>query len=146
MFLARQSDLDVRLEFKVAAPRVYIGVAYLHTAGNYGYPNLNAVGFGIEKLPDLRPGISLYGSAFYYPAASGTYTVSNPASGHLGTSYQQQYQIAKYDIGAALVVAHSPVYIYGGFAADRYTVKQNAPIGQLHDGPYIGLGLKIRPR
>jgi hypothetical protein len=143
VFLARQSDLDVRLEFKVASPRVYVGVAYLHTADNYGYPNLNAIGFGIEKLPDLRPGISLYGSAFYYPSASGTYTVSNPASAHFATRYQQQYQITKYDIGAALVIAHSPVYLYGGYAADRYTVKQNAPVGQIHDGPYIGLGLKI---
>jgi hypothetical protein len=49
----------------------------------------------------------------------------------------------KYDVGVALVVAHSPVYLYGGYAADRYLVKQNAPVGQLHDGPYIGLGLKI---
>jgi hypothetical protein len=143
VFLARQNDLDVRLEFKVASPRVYVGVAYLHTTDNYGYPNLNAVGFGVEKLPDLRPGISLYGSAFYYPSASGTYTVSNPASAHFGASYQQQYQIMKYDIGAALVIAHSPVYLYGGYAADRYLVKQNAPVGQVHDGPYIGLGLKI---
>jgi len=143
VFLARQNDLDVRLEFKVAAPRVYIGVAYLHTTDDYGYPNLNAIGFGIEKLPDLRPGISLYGSAFYYPSASGTYTVSSPASAHFATSYQQQYQIMKYDAGVALVVAHSPVYLYGGYAADRYLVKQNAPVGQLHDGPYIGLGLKI---
>jgi hypothetical protein len=130
VFLARQNDLDVRLEFKVAAPRVYVGIAYLHTADNYGYPNLNGIGFGIEKLPDLRPGISLYGSAFYYPSAS-------------STGYQQQFQIMKYDIGAALVIAHSPVYLYGGYAADRYFVKQNAPVGQIHDGPYIGLGLKI---
>jgi len=143
VFLARQNDLDVRLEFKVAAPRVYVGVAYLHTTDDYGYPNLNGIGFGIEKLPDLRPGISLYGSAFYYPSASGTFTDSNPASVHDGTSYQQLYQITKYDIGLAIVVAHSPAYLYGGYAADRYTVKQNAPIGQIHDGPYIGLGLKI---
>ena len=86
VFLARQNSLDIRLEFKVAAPRVYIGVAYLHTANNYGYPNLNAVGFGIEKLPDLRNGISLYGSAFYYPSATGSYTVSSPGSPNLGAS------------------------------------------------------------
>ena len=142
-FMARQSTLDVRLEYQVVSPRVYVGVGYLHAENNYGYPNLNAVGVGIEKLPDLRPGISPYGSAFYYPNATGTYTVSNPASPNFGTGYAQQYQIIKYDIGVALVAAHSPVYLYGGFAGDHYAAIKNAPIGQIHDGPYIGLGVKI---
>jgi hypothetical protein len=143
VFLGRQNSLDIRLEFKVASPRIYVGVAYLHTTNNYGYPNLNAVGFGVEKLPDLRSGFGLYGSAFYYPSATGTYTVSSPGSPHLGTSYQQKYSVVKYDIGAALVIAHSPVYLFGGFTGDQYSAKQNAPIDQIHDGPYIGLGVKI---
>ena len=143
VFMARQNSLDARIEYKVASPRIYVGVGYLHTTDNYGYPNLNGFGAGVEKLPDLRPGISLYGSAFYYPSATGTYTVTNPASPNFGTGYQQQYQIVKYDIGLALVVAHSPVYVHGGFSADQYFAKQNAPIGQLHAGPYIGLGVKI---
>ena len=143
VFMARQSSLDIRLEYQVVRPRIYVGVGYLHAANNYGYPNLNALGVGIEKLPDLRPGLSLYGSAFYYPNASGTYTVGNPASVNFGTGYQQQFQIVKYDIGVALVVAHSPVYLFGGFSGDHYAATKNAPIGQIHDGPYIGLGVKI---
>jgi hypothetical protein len=143
VFFARQNSLDVRAEYQIAAPRIYAGVGYIHTTNNYGDPNLNGVGVGLEKLPDLRPGISLYGSIFYYPNATGTYTVSNPASPNNGNSYLQQYQIFKYDIGVALVIAHSPVYVHGGYAADQYTVKQNAPIGQVHAGPYIGLGVKI---
>jgi hypothetical protein len=143
VFMARQNSLDVRAEYQVAAPRIYVGVGYIHTTNNYGDPNLNGVGAGIEKLPDLRPGISLYGSAFYYPSVTGTFTLSNPASPNNGNSYQQQYQIIKYDIGLALVIAHSPVYVHGGYAADQYYVKQNAPIGQVHAGPYIGLGVKI---
>jgi hypothetical protein len=143
VFLARQSSLDARLEYRVAAPRFYVGVGYLHTVDNYGYPSLNGLGAGVEKLPDLRPGIGFYGSAFYYPSATGNYTVGSPLSAHFGTTYRQQYAIAKYDIGAALVVARSPVYLYGGFSGDRYYAKQNAPIGQIHDGPYIGLGVKF---
>jgi hypothetical protein len=143
VFMARQSSLDVRLEYQVAAPRVYVGVGYLHTTDDYGYPNLNGLGFGVEKLPDLRTGISLYGSAFYYPSVTGTYTVSNPASPNFGAGYQQQYRILKYDIGVALVAAHSPVYLFGGFSGDNYGAVKNAPIGQIHDGPYIGLGVKI---
>jgi hypothetical protein len=143
VFMARQSSFDARVEYKVAAPRVYVGVGYLHTANNYGYPNLNAFGAGIEKLPDLRPGLSLYGSAFYYPTASGNYTETSIGSPNAGIVYQQQYRILKYDIGVALNVAHLPVYLYGGYAGDNYTASKNAPIGQIHNGPYIGLGVKL---
>jgi len=143
VFLARQSSLDGRLEYMVAAPRIYVGVGYLHATTNYGYPNLNAVGAGIEKLPDLRPGIGFSGSVFYYPSARGDYTVADQASPNVGKTYGQQYQIVKYDIGLTLIFAHSPVYVHGGYNGDRYVAKQNAPIGQTHDGPYIGLGVKL---
>jgi hypothetical protein len=131
------------LEFKIASPRIYVGVGYLHTANNYGYPQLNGVGAGLEKLPDLRQGLSLYGSAFFYPDASGSYLIANPASPNFGVTYRQEYQIIKYDMGLALVVAHSPLYLYGGFMGDHYGAKENAPISQIHDGPYLGLGLKF---
>jgi len=143
VFLGRQSTLDARLEYQVAAGRIYVGLGYLHAANNYGYPQLNAAGVGIEKLPDLRSGLNFFGSAFYYPSASGNYTVTDPASSNAGKSYQQVYQIAKYDVGFALAATRFPLYLYGGFSADHYTAKQNAPIGQTHDGPYIGLGVKF---
>jgi hypothetical protein len=143
VFMARQSSVDGRLEYKIADPRIYIGAGYLQTSTNYGYPKLTGVGVGIEKLPDLTKGISFFGSAFYYPTASGTYTISNPLSINNGKSFRQQFAITKYDIGLALVLDHFPVYLYGGFAADQYAAKQNAPIGQTHNGPYIGLGVKI---
>jgi copper amine oxidase-like protein len=143
VFLARQNTLDARLEYKVADPRIYVGLGYIQTANNYGYPRLNGAGVGVEKLPDLRKGINVFGSAFYYPTASGNYTVTNPASPNFGTTYRQQYQIMKYDVGLALILARSPIYLYGGFSADHYRAKQNAPIGQTHDGPYIGLGVRF---
>ncbi|MDQ2858213.1 MAG: copper amine oxidase N-terminal domain-containing protein [Candidatus Eremiobacteraeota bacterium] len=143
VFRARQNSLDARLEYQVAAPRIYVGASYLRTANNFGYPHLSALGVGIEKLPDLRSGINFFGSAFYYPTASGDYTVTSPGSSNLGKTYRQQYGIIKYDIGLALVMTHFPVYLYGGFNGDRYTAKQHAPIGQTHDGPYIGLGVKL---
>lgn len=143
VFLARQSSLDTRLEYQVAAPRVYVGVGYLHTANNYGYPHLNAIGAGIEKLPALRSGVNFFGSAFYYPAASGTYTVSDAASPNAGKAYRQQYQITKYDVGLALVAKRVPVYLYAGVSGDHYAAGRNAPIGQTHDGPYLGLGVKL---
>jgi hypothetical protein len=143
VFLAEQSTLDARAEYQVAAPRFYVGVGYLYAANNYGYPRLSGFGAGIEKLPDLRSGINFYGSAFYYPSVSGNYTVSAPTSTNLGKVYPLQYAIAKYDIGLALTWQHLPVYLYAGYSGDRYWAKQNAPIGQIHTGPYVGLGVKL---
>jgi hypothetical protein len=143
VFRARQSSIDARVEYQVAAPRIYLGIGYIDTADNYGYPHLTGLGAGIEKLPDLRAGIGLYGSAFYYPDASGNYTIANAASPDFGTVYRQQYGILKFDIGITLVSAHAPLYLYGGYDGERYYAKQNAPIGQLHDGPYFGVGLKL---
>jgi hypothetical protein len=142
-FVGRQSTLDGRIEYQIARPRIYVGVSYLHTANNYGYPQLNGVGFGVEKLPELRQGLSFFGSAFYFPNASGTYTINNVASPNNGVSYRQQYAITKYDIGLALSAARFPVYLYGGFSGDEYRARAFAPINQIHDGPYIGLGVKL---
>jgi len=143
VFLARQSNWDARLEYQIAAPKIYIGLGYISTANNYGYPQLTGLGVGIEKLPELRSGISWFGSAFYYPTASGNYTIANAASSNNGKTYRQQYAITKYDIGLALALSRFPIYLYGGYAADMYTAKQNAPIGQTHNGPYVGLGVKF---
>ncbi len=143
VMLAKQSSLDARVEYEVAAPRINIGVGYIHTTTNYGYPSLNAIGVGVEKLPDLRPGVKVFGSLFYYPSAHGDYTVTGATSPNVGITYRQKYDITKFDIGLSLVLKHSPVYLYGGFAGDQYAAKQNAPISQTHNGPYLGLGVKF---
>jgi len=143
VFEARQSTLDVRLEYQIASPRIYVGAGYLQSENNYGYPRLEGAGAGIEKLPSLRSGIDVYGSAYYYPSVTGTYTVAEPASVNDGLSYRQRYAIVRYDIGAALVSARFPFYLFGGVRGDRFYAKANAPIGQLHDGPYLGLGVKL---
>jgi len=143
VFMAQQNTIDARLEYRVADPNIYVGVAYVRSSTNYGYPRLGGIGVGAEKLPDFTGPLSLYGSAFYYPSASGNYTVDNAASNNFNVTYKQQYGILTYDVGAAWQFSGgAPVYAYGGFAGDRFTVKSNAPIGQTHSGLYLGLGLR----
>ena len=142
VFLAKQSTIDARVEYKIASPNIYVGAAYVRASNNYGYPLLTGVGGGIEKLPDLGHGISYFGSAFYFPSASGNYTVVQTGSSNVNKTFKQQYGILKYDVGLAWVFWH-PVYVYGGFSGDRYTSSQNAPIGQTHAGPYVGLGVRF---
>jgi hypothetical protein len=147
-FRARQTTLDGRLLFKVVDPHIYIGASYLYDTNNYGYPKLSSWGFGAQKLPDFDTNSSLswFASAFYFPSASGNYTV--PAtnqfgipSANAGITFKQQYQITKYDVGITYNIGRSPVYLDGGWSGDRWTTKANAPIGQSHGGPYVGLGI-----
>ncbi|MDP9110822.1 MAG: copper amine oxidase N-terminal domain-containing protein, partial [Candidatus Eremiobacteraeota bacterium] len=143
VFLGKQSTLDGRLEYKLADPNIYVGLGYLQTSTSYGYPHLRSIGVGLEKLPDLNRRLTAFGSVFFYPNASGDYTVANAASPNNSKTYRQVYAITKYDIGLAYSLKNFPIYIYGGFSGDRYAKRQNAPIDQTHGGPYLGLGLKI---
>ncbi len=127
----------MKLGLKVADPRIYIGVGYLWRQTNYGYPRMNALGFGLEKLPDLDHALSIYGSAWYYPNTKGTFTAPN------GTEYQLAYDYLKYQIGLNYVLGNSPVFIDLGWMGDRGTNKTNAPANTSENGPYVGLGIKF---
>jgi hypothetical protein len=136
-FTAKDQDVDARFGIRVANPRIYIGVGYLWRTNNYGYPRETAFGYGIEKLPDLNQNFSLYGSAWYYPNAKGTYT--DP----VGNNYTLGYNILKYQIGATINLGASPVFIDLGFMGDSGKNKTNAPVGFSAAGPYLGLGIKF---
>jgi len=139
-FTAQENNADVRLGLKVADPRIYIGVGYMMHTTNYGYPQQKGVGFGLEKLPDLDQAFSIYGSAWYYPSVSGTYTVqSGPQS---GTSFNLAYRVLRYQIGATIGFGRSfPLFLDLGFIGDRGNNKTNAPSDYTHGGAYVGLGI-----
>ena len=143
VFLGKQTTLDGRLEYEIFQPHVYVGLGYLTTSTSYGYPHLNGVGFGAEKLPDFTSSLSYYGSMYYYPSTTGNYTIPQVASPNFGVTYKQQYSILKYDVGLALSEKRFPVYLYGGWSGNTYYARANAPIGQSHNGPYIGLGVRF---
>ncbi len=136
-FTVRDYDFDGRLGLKVADPRIYVGVGYMYRTNNYGYPRLRGVGFGLEKLPDLDQPFSIYGSAWYYPNVKGNCGTDVCPTG----PFNLAYRILKYQIGGTFGFGKSPLFLDFGFLGDRMTNKDNAPIGQTHNGPYIGLGL-----
>ena len=133
-FNARDQDVDVRIGIRVLNPRVYIGVGYLWRSSNYGYPNMNNVGFGIEKLPDLEVPLSFYGSFWYYPNIQGNYAP---------TGLKLQYTLYKYQVGINYVLGKSPVFLDLGWMGDALNNKLNAPVNYTADGPYAGLGIKF---
>lgn len=138
-----EGGLDGRLEYRVIDPSIFVGLSYIQTFTSYGYPHLTGVGAGVEALPRLATPFSWYAGAFYYPSASGNYTVDQPTSSNFGKTYKQEFSILKYDAGLSWLVGKSNIYLFGGYAGDYYAAKQNAPVGKTHSGPYVGLGFKF---
>jgi hypothetical protein len=140
-FTAVNRDVDVRLGVRIFNPRVYIGVGYIWGSSNYGYPNMNALGVGLEKLPDLDQALSFYGNVWYYPNFKGTYT-NNAITPPNPTSYGIGYNLLKYQVGIDWAVL-GPVFIDAGWAGENGANKNNAPISYNFNGPYVGLGFKF---
>ncbi len=134
-FDARDNDLDGRLGVGIANPKIFIVGSYLTRWSNYGYPRLNGVGGGIEKLPQFNQPIDIYGSVLYYPSISGNYTDI------FGNQQQLQYRLLKYQAGITLNVPRSPLFLDFGYLGDKATVKQNAPSEIDEHSLYGGLGL-----
>jgi hypothetical protein len=135
-FVVRNYDFDARLALRIFNPRVYIGVGYMFRENNAGYPRLTAVGYGIEKLPDLDKTLSVYGSAWYYPNLKGF--IQNPT-----TDLRLAYNYLKYDVGIAYSLKNAPVYFNVGFLGDQAQNKTNAPAQETASGAYVGLGVKF---
>ncbi|HEX3551023.1 MAG TPA: hypothetical protein VHT53_11635, partial [Candidatus Elarobacter sp.] len=134
---------DGRFALKIAEPRIYIGVGYLHREENYGYPKQNGFGFGAEKLPDLDQRLSIYGSVWYYPSISGDFTYPSGAPPALvGTTDKFQQRFLKYQIGGTLMLG-SGFFLDGGFLGDTIRGKNLSPSDASHAGGYIGLGIKF---
>jgi len=149
-FRARDIDFDGRFALKIADPRIYIGVGYLHREENYGYPAQNGFGFGVEKLPDLDHVFSIYGSVWYYPSIEGNYNFPTDAyttaAGLAGTSEEFQQRFLKFQVGGTLTLgAKAPggLFLDFGYLGDQIKGKQLSPSDANHAGAYLGLGLKF---
>jgi hypothetical protein len=143
-FVAQDRDYDARVGLKVASPGVYAAASYLWRHFDYlGYPMQHGLGLGIEKLPDLDQSLSLYGSAYYYPSVSGTYT--GPTSTYLGTlsgaTFAWQYRVLKYEAGVTYALGGSPFFVEAGFLGDAGSGKENAPSNYAHTVIDLGGGL-----
>jgi hypothetical protein len=140
-FTAVNRDFDVRLGFRVFQPHVYIAVGYIWNSNNFGYPNMNAVGGGIEKLPDPGHAFNYYGSVFYYPNVNGSYTTTS-TEGPPNTTYGLGYNLLKYQVGISWAFIPA-VAIDLGWAGENGANKNNAPISYTFNGPYAGLGFYL---
>ncbi|MBV8155367.1 MAG: copper amine oxidase N-terminal domain-containing protein [Candidatus Eremiobacteraeota bacterium] len=130
--------IEARVGIRVMQPRIYVGAGYLWASNNYGYPEINNVGFGLEKLPDLNQALTFFGSIYYYPNVHGAIT-----TGVKPTAYNLAYNILKYQVGVNYVIGNSPVFIEAGWMGDSWNKNSAAPINRSYNGPFAGLGFKL---
>jgi len=137
-FQATEWNVEGKFGFKIFDPRVYIAVADVSRTNNYGYPGLNSVGVGLEKLPDLDQLVSLRGAFFYYPYSNGKYTAPD------GTQFTLGYRTFTYDVGFTVSPAKSiPVFFQAGWRGENDNARNAAPSNRTYNAYYGGLGLKF---
>jgi len=129
-FYAHNGQYDGRLGVGLSVAHLYLVGSYAQRLNNYGYPNLQGYGFGLEKLPSFNHRVvSFYGSFLYYPSfESGNYL---------------QYGMYKYQAGLEFHAPIEPLFIDIGYMGDYAYAKTNAPTGFQDSGLYAGLGLKL---
>ncbi len=143
-FTAREDQATVGLGVKLFDPRVYLSVGGFFQHYSYlGIPNLSGIGAGLDKLPDFEQPFSVYGSVWYYPNVSGNYTYPNSAYlGPLaGATIPLSYSVLKYDVGAAIDLGKSPLYLDLGYSGNAFHGKANAADDTTVSSPFVGLGL-----
>ena len=138
-FTVRDYDFDARFGIKVLNPRVYIGIGYIWRGNNAGYPRMNNIGFGIEKLPDLDQAFSVYGSLWYYGNVKGN-TAANYTG---GVSLPLAYNVLKTQLGVTYSFKDSPLFLEAGILGESQKNKTNAPSDGSNSAIYAGIGLKF---
>jgi len=135
-FQASESNFEGKLGFRVYEPRFYIALADLSRTNNYGYPAMNSVGIGLEKLPDLDHLISARGSFYYYPYLNGKYTDS------FGNTFTLGYRTFTYDLGFTVTPSKTiPVFAEAGYRGENDNGRNDAPSNRRYNAFYGGLGL-----
>jgi hypothetical protein len=131
-FNAVDSDISGHLGIGFRPVRIYAAIAYIQDYNNYGAPNMQGFGYGIEKLADVDRVFAPYGSVYYYP--------------HVGAGTSTQYNEYTYQVGLAynlFAVGIPGAFLDAGFSGNRMDQKINAAIDQVHHAAYAGVGIHI---
>ena len=136
----RDTDIDARVGFRIAKPRIYADIAVLGHESTFNIPGLNGVGLGLEKLPDYEKRVTVYFSAFYFPDLEGKFTVFNRTTGD-SIIYTLSERDIRYQAGLMLSpIEDSPVFVDLGVLGDGNHAFNANPGSSTHFSGYAGLG------
>jgi hypothetical protein len=136
-------SIDGRLGvgFPSFLPRTYIGVGYLSQSSPLG--TMGGAGFGVDVLPRFDRWFSVYGSAWYYPWESGTFTSGfPPGTAAPGPTLSQR--IIKYRVGVTVGIPATPIFVDLGVAGDTGKQGNNVSPNTSEGGFFIGLRAALK--
>ena len=138
--VARDYTQDFRVGFKIANPRIFIGVGSFYRAGSYGFPELVGAGFGVEALPDLRRQTSIFGRAYFYPNVNNEDPFNDVASGR---PLSVRYSYLRYGLGEATTIGGGPMFFIAGLDGSRYWHINDVPSNDARLGLTLGYGIRF---
>jgi len=140
-FIARDSSFEARLEQRISRSiPLFAGIGAVRTWTNYHYPVLTGAGAGLDLHAASAPGVRPFGSAFYYPAASGAYvTETLPAR-----TMTPAFGIIKVELGATVRRGKSRFYGIFGYASEIRTGRALSTQNRfIRSDPYAGIGARL---
>jgi len=137
----RDTDLDGRVGYRIAKPRIYLVITYVGRESSFNFPGLNGVGFGLEKLPDYEKRFTFYASGFYVPSLQGKFTIYNRTTGATNI-YQLTERDIRYQAGLMFAPLKStPAFVDLGVIGDGVHGSDADPGSSTHFSGYAGIGL-----
>ncbi len=139
-FLARETSFEARVARRLGIGSVYAGIGAVRTWTNYDYPVLTGLGAGVEIRASAAAGIRPFGSAYYYPSASGRYVPDVDSNRTLTPSFG----IVKLDGGVVVRSARSRVYgVFGYGFEQRSGHALPSDVRFIRSDPYVAFGTRL---
>ena len=139
-FLARETSFEVRVARRVGTGSLYAGIGAVRTWTNYRYPVLTGLGAGVELRASAVAGIRPFGSAYYYPTASGRYVPENDSNRTLRPSFG----VVKLDGGVVVRSARSRVFAVLGYGFEQRSGHAlPSDVRFIRSDPYVAFGTRL---
>ncbi len=138
------TSVDGRAEIGMPSflSHTFIGIGFLGQSSSYG--SMTGVGFGLDILPHYDRWFSVYGSAWYYPWESGTFTTAFP-TGIAAPGPTLTQRVIKYRFGVTFgIPAMLPVYLDLGVAGDTGKQGNNYSPNTSEGGFFVGLRAALK--
>jgi hypothetical protein len=130
------SELSLRSSF-VGSGHTYLTTASLTRWSGSGAPRVSApFGVGLEEIADPRRPVSVSASVLYYPEVHGNSALPG------GNDLRVRYALTTLDLGLTAAIPNSAGYLRFGVAADRTSVKANAPAASSQRALTLGAGVR----
>ena len=133
---------DVDVGMKIMYPRVYFIEGFAWAWNNWGYPTMDGLGFGLDKIPDFDKSSSWEARWWYSQRQKGTYNTFTTTGGTVIPGGTLAYRVQKWMLGYEWN-ASQHIYWELGVQGQHYSPSISAPSGRNEVGAFVGIGGKF---